>query len=221
MWTQASATLITRFILNLRSVELPRSHVPGENSMTENGHSVWSSCLWFADQIRSFNVVANIGAPLDHGEEDGRVYTNGIDTSDFHEEEIQECPITGATAQGPWISVVAFSCKTVVLRSTMLRCLLILLVLFHEEDAWSCFLHVVSEPWTVKRRNIYEWNVSHSWWSIHGSHRLIVRLIAHATSPHLLSQVFHVFVRHTSGGIYVTIHTKLHYLALLTSNSGS
>lgn len=69
--------------------------------MTENGHTVWSSCLWFADQIRSFNVVANIGAPLDHSEEDGREYTHGTDTSDFHEEEIQECPITGATAQGP------------------------------------------------------------------------------------------------------------------------
>ncbi|KAJ3477346.1 hypothetical protein NLI96_g10525 [Meripilus lineatus] len=84
-----SAILIARFLSSLRSIDLPQSNVPGEYSTSENGGSVWSSCLRFADQIRSFDVVANIGAPLDNGEEAEREYSGDIGTSEFHEDGFQ------------------------------------------------------------------------------------------------------------------------------------
>lgn len=64
--------------------------------MTENGHSVWSSCLRFADQIRSFNIVVNIG----HGGEAAREYSSDSEMPDPHEEEIQGYPIAKGIAQG-------------------------------------------------------------------------------------------------------------------------
>ncbi|KAJ3487551.1 hypothetical protein NLI96_g3439 [Meripilus lineatus] len=92
-----SAILITRFILNLRSIDLPRSNVPGEYSTTEDGRSVWRSCLRFADQIKSFNIVANIGAPLDHGEEAETEYPGDIGISELDED--QEHPAEVGTTQ--------------------------------------------------------------------------------------------------------------------------
>ncbi|KAJ3482760.1 hypothetical protein NLI96_g6762 [Meripilus lineatus] len=97
-----STILITRFILNLRSVDLPRSNVPGEYSETDDGHSVWSSCLRFADQIKSFNLVANMGAPLDYGEEAERENSGDIDVSELRVDKgdpIREDPVEVGTTQ--------------------------------------------------------------------------------------------------------------------------
>ncbi|KAJ3477344.1 hypothetical protein NLI96_g10522 [Meripilus lineatus] len=94
-----SAILICRFILSLRSVDLPRSNVPGEQSVSGSGHSVWSSTLRFADQIRSFDVVANIGAPLDHGEEVEREHSSDVGIGEFHGDSILEYPVAIETTQ--------------------------------------------------------------------------------------------------------------------------
>ena len=93
-----SAILIARFISNLRSVDLPRSNVPGEHSISENGHSVLSSCIRFASQIRSFDVIANIGEPLDNGEEVEREHLGDIGISEFHE-GIQEHLVEAGTTR--------------------------------------------------------------------------------------------------------------------------
>ncbi|KAJ3485911.1 hypothetical protein NLI96_g4614 [Meripilus lineatus] len=64
----ASAILITRFILSLRSFDLPSGNVPGEcPSYTDQ--SAWSSRAAFFNRIKSIDVVGSMGSPLDHGEE--------------------------------------------------------------------------------------------------------------------------------------------------------
>lgn len=74
------AVLVTRFILNLRSVDLPQSNVPGEdtNQTSDQGHSTWLSHLPVG--LASINVMGNIGAPLEHGEpdDDGRTEADNI-----------------------------------------------------------------------------------------------------------------------------------------------
>ncbi|KAJ3476049.1 hypothetical protein NLI96_g11428 [Meripilus lineatus] len=55
--------LLTRFILNLRSFDLPRSNVPGDNT-THDVNLAWSSRLNFANRIKTIDIVGNIGAPL-------------------------------------------------------------------------------------------------------------------------------------------------------------
>lgn len=68
---QIVAILVTRLILNLRSVDLPDSNVSGEDStrFAPQSASTWVSRLRFYPQIVSFDLVGNLGAPLDHGEE--------------------------------------------------------------------------------------------------------------------------------------------------------
>ena len=74
------AVLVTRFILNLRSVDLPQSNVPGEdtNQTSDQRHSTWLAHLPVG--LASINVMGNIGAPLDHGEpdDDGRTEDDNI-----------------------------------------------------------------------------------------------------------------------------------------------
>ncbi|KAJ3480889.1 hypothetical protein NLI96_g8036 [Meripilus lineatus] len=63
---QMSAILVTRFILSLRSHDIPRSNVPGEFPDQTN-QSAWSSRLVF---LRSIDIVGNLGEDLDHGAEE-------------------------------------------------------------------------------------------------------------------------------------------------------
>ncbi|KAJ3480452.1 hypothetical protein NLI96_g8341 [Meripilus lineatus] len=62
-----SAILITRFILSLRSHDLPSSNVPGE-LLSQTDQSAWSSRLIF-DKIKSIDIVGNLGEDLDHDDE--------------------------------------------------------------------------------------------------------------------------------------------------------
>ncbi|KAJ3477808.1 hypothetical protein NLI96_g10211 [Meripilus lineatus] len=66
-----SAILVTRFILSLRSHDLPRTNVPGE-PLSQTNQSAWSSRVVF-NMIKSIDIVGNLGADLDHGDdnEDG------------------------------------------------------------------------------------------------------------------------------------------------------
>lgn len=64
---QASAVLMTRFILNLRSFDLPKSHVPGE-SISRLDQSSQSSHLIFMGRVMSIDFLGSMGFPLDHGE---------------------------------------------------------------------------------------------------------------------------------------------------------
>lgn len=73
--------------------------MPGEYSTTEEGNSVWSSCLRFADQIKSFNLVANAGASLDYGEEAERGYSGDIDISEHDEGDTRGDPVEVGTPQ--------------------------------------------------------------------------------------------------------------------------
>lgn len=62
--------LVTRFILNLRSVYHTRI-IPEDDDVTQ-GHlqSSWASRLGFNIRIRSTDFIGHIAAPLDHGEGD-------------------------------------------------------------------------------------------------------------------------------------------------------
>ncbi|KAJ3477806.1 hypothetical protein NLI96_g10213 [Meripilus lineatus] len=55
-----SAILVTRFILSLRSYNLPRSNVPGESAD-------YTDLSGRSSPLSSIDIVGNIGAPLDHG----------------------------------------------------------------------------------------------------------------------------------------------------------
>lgn len=64
------AILLTRFILNLRSFDLPKTLVPGE-FLSQLDQSAWSSRLVFLNRIKPVDFIGNMGSPLDHGEERG------------------------------------------------------------------------------------------------------------------------------------------------------
>lgn len=60
--------LLTRFILNLRSFDLPKCIVPGEH-LSQIDESAWSSHLIFVTRMKPVDLMGNIGSPLDHDEE--------------------------------------------------------------------------------------------------------------------------------------------------------
>ena len=64
------AVLVSRFILNLRSMDLPQSNVPGEDSTQTSNHEHLSWLSHLPVGLASIDVMGNIGAPLDHGEPD-------------------------------------------------------------------------------------------------------------------------------------------------------
>ena len=60
---------MTRFILSLRSHDLPKSNVPGElPSLVDQ--SAWSSRLVFLNKIKSIDFAGDLGGDLDHGEDE-------------------------------------------------------------------------------------------------------------------------------------------------------
>ncbi|KAJ3480888.1 hypothetical protein NLI96_g8037 [Meripilus lineatus] len=64
-----SAILVARFILGLRSHDLPKSNVPGEfPSLVDQ--STWKSRLVFLNKIKSIDFAGVLGGDLDHGEDD-------------------------------------------------------------------------------------------------------------------------------------------------------
>ncbi|KAJ3480451.1 hypothetical protein NLI96_g8339 [Meripilus lineatus] len=64
-----SAILVTRFILSLRSHDLPKSNIPGEQPSLVD-QSAWSSRLVFLNKIKSIDLAGDLGGDLDHDEDD-------------------------------------------------------------------------------------------------------------------------------------------------------
>ncbi|KAJ3480892.1 hypothetical protein NLI96_g8033 [Meripilus lineatus] len=94
-----SAVLVTRFILSLRSHDLPRSNVPGEFP-SQTDQSAWSSRLVFLNMIKSIDIVGNLGADLDHGEEreDG-ILADGSDGTSVLRNETQDETVEGIDSE--------------------------------------------------------------------------------------------------------------------------
>ena len=81
------SVVVTRFILSLRSVDLPKSNVPGESSI--GAPSTFTSRLHFASQARSIDLVGNIGAPLNDFEADECVVVDPcVESAGYEPEEM-------------------------------------------------------------------------------------------------------------------------------------
>ncbi|KAJ3477807.1 hypothetical protein NLI96_g10212 [Meripilus lineatus] len=86
-----STIMVTRFILSLRSMDLPETNVPGEITTSTAGN-FWRAGLQLTDQVKSLDVLGNIGSPLDYAEIN-EPESNGDDTS-FDNDPLAPTPTT-------------------------------------------------------------------------------------------------------------------------------